>query len=116
MRPIKGLGTGRANGKYKNGYCLSKGYVRITAGRNRGKYAHRVVCEELLSSPLSYMLIAWNGKIPKGVTIHHVNYNKTDNTPGNLMFLDKPIHDFLSLRKAELYRQQCEKELNEVPF
>ena len=116
MRPIKGSQShsiGIGNGKYKRGYIVNeKGYIRYTAGLNRGKYQHRVVCEELLKSPISYVLLAWNGKIPKNITIHHCNGDRQDNKIHNLMFLEKVIHDFISLRRVELFRLQAD----EVPF
>ena len=42
---------------------------------NKGKYEHRLVWEE------------HNGKIPKGMEIDHINFNKHDNRIENLQLL-----------------------------
>lgn len=54
--------SGSKHPKWKGGMTIHvKGYRRITAGKDRGKLAHRVVIEKLLGH-----------SIPNGFEVHHM--------------------------------------------
>lgn len=76
----------------------AKGYVRLKSGPNRDRYEHSVVMGEMCKE-LCFYPIDWLG-MPKwpGVkfTVEHMDHNRTHNHRGNLMLLDKRIHDHLS--------------------
>ena len=71
--------------KYGNGYQRTDGYIQITSGPYKGKLLHRLIYEECY------------GSIPKGYTIHHIDGDKTNNNPGNLMLLTKSNHHKLHM-------------------
>jgi hypothetical protein len=76
----------------------SKGCVKITAGAGRGKYEHRWTIEKLLRDPigLCWLPIPEAGpEIPRRYTVHHIDQKKAHNYVGNLMVLDKAIHNAL---------------------
>ena len=56
-------------------YITNNGYVRVPKNASGERFEHRVVWEK------------HNGKIPKGMTIHHINGNKLDNKIENLSML-----------------------------
>ena len=66
--------------KYGNGHQRTDGYIQITSGPYKGKLLHRLIYEEVY------------GSIPKGYTIHHIDGDKTNNNPSNLMLLTKSNH------------------------
>lgn len=66
--------------KFGNGHQRTDGYIQITSGPNKGKLLHRLIYEEVY------------GSIPKGYAIHHIDGDKTNNNPGNLMLLSKSNH------------------------
>ena len=77
---------GPANPRWKGGkYVTAKGYVRISAGCNRGKYEHRVIAESIF------------GPLPNGVEIHHKDTDKSNNTPDNLDYVDTCLHSFITV-------------------
>lgn len=79
----------------KKGYYITrKGYVRISAGLHRGKYQHRKRAEDLLRNPIG-LTFTPGQDIPETITIHHVDFRCAHNCIGNLLFLDKRIHDYL---------------------
>ena len=59
--------------KFGNGHQRTDGYIQITSGPYKGKLLHRLIYEEVY------------GSIPKGYSIHHIDGDKTNNNPGNLM-------------------------------
>ena len=69
---------GRIERKDGDGYIKANvrtdGYVHVTLGKDRHRL-HRIVWE------------AFNGKIPQGMQIDHINDDKTDNTLSNLQLL-----------------------------
>ena len=71
--------------KYGNGYQRTDGYIQITSGPYKGKLLHRLIYEECF------------GSIPKGYSIHHIDGDKTNNNPGNLMLLTKSHHHHLHM-------------------
>ena len=60
------------------------GYVRITAGPNRGRYEHQLVMEKKLGRMLR-----------KGEVVHHDDGNGRNNAPGNLTLTDLAGHPLL---------------------
>lgn len=66
--------------KFGNGHQRTDGYIQITSGPYKGKLLHRLIYEEVY------------GSIPKGYTIHHIDGDKTNNNPSNLMLLTKSNH------------------------
>lgn len=74
--------------KYGNGHQRTDGYIQITSGPYKGKLLHRLIYEEVY------------GPIPKGYAIHHIDGDKTNNNPGNLMLLSKSNHHKLHMNKA----------------
>lgn len=59
---------GEANPRWKGGKTTNRdGYIRITAGENRGKLEHRLLWEKV------------NGPIPYGFDVHHKNTVRNDN-------------------------------------
>lgn len=86
------------NGKHRT----SKGYVRYSAGPHRNKYEHRVVVGKMVDAlsyyshtpgepPVSYIL---RGK-ERRLVVHHVDGNRSNNHPENLMLMDESIHNNL---------------------
>jgi hypothetical protein len=94
----------------------------------KGKYVHRVVVENLLlETPYSLRLY-----VPYPYEVHHIDYNKLNNTPHNLLLLSPDFHSALTAhglqgarglftKKGErvrpVYRQIPLMEMDrEVPF
>ena len=74
--------------KYGNGHQRTDGYIQITSGPYKGQLLHRLIYEEVY------------GSIPKGYAIHHIDGDKTNNNPGNLMLLSKSNHHKLHMNKT----------------
>ena len=74
--------------KFGNGHQRTEGYIQITSGPYKGKLLHRLIYEEVY------------GSIPKGYAIHHIDGDKTNNNPGNLMLLSKSNHHKLHMNKT----------------
>lgn len=66
--------------KYGHVYQRKDGYFQVSSGINQGKLLHRLVYEEHY------------GSIPKGFCIHHLDNDKTNCNPENLMLLSKSNH------------------------
>lgn len=96
MKTRTSFRSGKRHPRWSGGKCLnSEGYIRFSAGEHRHKLEHVVVIEKLLEAPISYMFPP-GSRIPKGLTIHHCDHNRTHNCIGNLMLLGKLIHDAIS--------------------
>jgi len=54
----------------------------------------------------------WRDGIPSpdAFTVHHVDHNKQNNAPANLMLLDKRIHDAISSAHAR-FRERFRNEV-----
>ena len=66
--------------KYGNGHQRTDGYIQITSGPYKGKLLHRLIYEEVY------------GSIPEGFCIHHLDNDKTNNNPSNLILMSKSNH------------------------
>lgn len=78
--------SGEQHPRWKGGKHRSKhGYVRLTAGPNRGKYEHRVIASS-----------AWertHGKaLPVGYQVHHMDFCRWHNCLENLLILGPGLH------------------------
>lgn len=76
-----------------------KRYTRKEDGHYRGyhgKYLHRAVWEH------------FNGKIPKGYVVHHVDFNPANNDISNLTLLTKAEHRKLHTELYEPQKYICE--------
>lgn len=85
---------GESSPAFKNARTTDQyGYVTINNGAHkRRRYEHRVIAERALGRPLR-----------PGECVHHVNLDKTDNRPGNLVICTQSYHVWLHHRMAELY-------------
>ncbi len=69
--------------KYGNAYRRKDGYYQISSGPNQGKLLHRLIYEDEC------------GSIPEGFICHHIDMDKENNDPKNLMLLSKSNHHHL---------------------
>mgnify|MGYP001569343845 CR=1 FL=1 len=60
---------------------MKNGYIRVNLGYNQRDYEHRKIVEDSL-----------NRKLSPCESIHHKNYDKTDNRLENLEILTKSEH------------------------
>lgn len=86
------------NPLWKGGKIKANGYVKIYKPEhhkadNRGRiYEHTLICENALGKLL-----------PDGAEIHHVNENRGDNSPGNIVLCqDSAYHSLLHQRARAL--------------
>ena len=56
----------------------SKGYLKVNLTRAIHVYVHQLVAE------------AWHGAIPYGMQVDHIDFDRQNNTPGNLRYLPAP--------------------------
>lgn len=54
----------------------------------------------------------YNGKIPKGFQVHHIDHNKSNNEMGNLRLMRKSEH--MKLHGAELTDEQKERRIQNI--
>lgn len=67
------------------------GYLRFHRGPERGQYVHRAVVRAGLSR-----FNPWGFKtIPVDWTVHHLDFNKRNNTPENLLLCGPDLHTHL---------------------
>ena len=66
--------------KYGHVYQRKDGYYQVSSGIHQGKLLHRLVYEEHF------------GPIPEGFHIHHLDNDKTNCSPENLLLLSKSNH------------------------
>lgn len=72
--------------EFGNGRIRNDGYIQITTTENKGKLLHRLVYEKHF------------GSIPEGFCVHHLDNDKTNNAPNNLILLSKSHHHHLHMR------------------
>lgn len=87
---------------------LPPGVVRTKAGHLRyswpkelrGKYVHRVVVERLIEEmPITLRLL-----LPWPYEVHHADYNKENNDPGNLILVSEAFHSAMTADRARTAR------------
>ena len=66
--------------KFGKAYQRKDGYYQISSGANQGKLLHRLIYEENF------------GSIPNGFCIHHLDNDKNNNNPSNLILMSKSNH------------------------
>lgn len=69
--------------EYGNARKRDDGYYQITNKPNTGKLLHRLIYENTY------------GPIPEGYIIHHIDGNKENNSPENLVMMSKTEHHTL---------------------
>jgi len=91
--------SGSLNPKYKRGFSINEdGYVRISAGLNRGRYAHIVAVENLLGGP-----------IPLGFEVHHLDWNRAHNCcPHNFLLCPASWNKFMA-RDTQILRARARR-------
>lgn len=71
------------------------GYVEITRGKHKGRSKHRVEAEKAIGRPL----------LP-GESVHHIDHDKTNNHPSNLLVMSASEHARLhALENAPLRKR-----------
>lgn len=76
------------------GYRItSNGYVEITRGVYKGNLLHRIVAEICLGRPLQDF-----------EAVHHIDGDKTNNAPWNLLVMDKKEH--VSMHRKKDYKNR----------
>jgi hypothetical protein len=79
---LKGVPSGERHHRWKGGqFVRPDGSIVITAGKNKGKYLHRLVMEEALGRPLK-----------RREKVYHIDGNKSNVDIGNLRLVstEKP--------------------------
>lgn len=80
--------TGEANPNWKGGRHLSThGYVRLANGTGAKVYEHTVIAERALGR-----------KLRETEVVHHVDGDKTNNAPSNLLICTRIYHIALHAR------------------
>lgn len=82
-------GHGPAHPNWKGGKRKGeRGHIRLSHGPDRHQYEHRVIVRELLRE---WNFYGWQ-QIPKGFTVHHLDFREDHNCAYNLLLLDQRIH------------------------
>ncbi len=77
----------------------SQGYVRVLVSRKKRQYEHILIAEKALGRPLR-----------KGEVVHHINCDRTDNRPENLLICTISYHVKLHARmRRHPYWQQFDE-------
>ncbi len=77
--PLKGVPSGQRHHRWKGGrFVRPDGSIVITAGRNKGKYLHRLIMEQSLGRSLK-----------RREKVYHIDGNKSNNELGNLRLVSK---------------------------
>jgi hypothetical protein len=105
------IGIGPANGHWKGGKTVTKkGYIRITHGLHIWKYEHRVVVENLPGP------CALNRPLRSDEEVHHIDFNRGHNCPGNLLLLDEALHHGIQPREKirHAYKRKSTRNTHKV--
>jgi len=93
----KGLSgrTGEEHPSWKGGRRVRGGYVVILQEDGKYKGEHRIIAEEAIGRPL---------KVSEH--IHHINGDRLDNRPQNLLICSRSQHMALERRMSDLYKKE----------
>lgn len=94
--------------KYENGYAYVDGY-KFKKDKRKGYYLSSVNIGKKRKYLHIYIWEKYNGRIPKGYEIHHIDHNKENNEINNLKMLLKSEHR--KLHSKELTKEQKEKKI-----
>lgn len=99
---------------HKSDKCELEGYECINVPNKTGEfkpeYTHRL--SALWKTGMTYSAIAKKCNM-KHPVIHHKNFNKLDNRPGNLIYLSGEMHHMYHSRHINEYRNADKEELRE---
>lgn len=89
--------------KYGNAKINSYGYYQIKSRKegNNGKYLHRLVFEDY-----------YNCKLDKNDVIHHIDGDKLNNHPANLICMSQKAHGLLH-NKDRIFSEEHKQKLSE---
>ena len=76
------------------------------------------LCSTLHERLHRYIYEKYNGKIPKGMQVHHIDHNKDNNEISNLMLLTRKEHDrihFEEMTEEEKERRRKNLKENAIP-
>ena len=90
--------TGKQHGRWAGGKRVhSKGYIEITAGPYRFWKEHRMVMDRCLTEWNPWFpgvgLLGIEAEAGMSFHVHHMDFDKTHNQPGNLLLIDRRIHN-----------------------
>jgi len=99
--------------RFKDQTFNDKGYIRIWYGKNRLKYAHRVVMANVLRYrriclPHVFPKLESDG-LPAGFHVNHFDWDKTHNCAANLQLLQDCIHDAITQSSRKYIRDHIDE-------
>jgi hypothetical protein len=75
---------GEEHPNWKGGHLARSGYKIVSKRGKTNQYEHRLVAEQMIGRPLE-----------PGEVVHHVDGNRSNNDPSNLMVMKRQEHDRL---------------------
>ena len=98
-------GKGKEHSGWKGGRSLKSGYWTVYAPEHPRVLNNNRVFEHILIAEKKY-----GRKIPKGRPIHHIDFNRMNNTPDNLyLCTDHKEHKNIHVSLEMIARKLCEK-------